>query len=589
MIVPMKKVAVIMRSGDAGGALQSLRSLGVLHIEHQKPPSGKDLISLKDDIASLDKVINILSSPELAGKSGLRDMKFLKDWRFASKHILDTVARIDHLTEYSRGLVAQIATWEEWGDFNPADIASLAGNNVNIKLCRVPLKELNELEKKFIVKKISVSGSMACCALISREKIDVPYNDEGLPKMGLKEMKMRLTENDDIIRALRETLRKYTCYSARYVEIKKSFAKELELHEALRGMGDTGSIAYIVGYVPGDKAAAFEEAARREKWGISIKDPTAEDSVPTLVRTPKWVSVIAPMFKLIEIVPGYSEMDISPVFLLFLSLFFGMIVGDAGYGAIYIALTFFAEKKIGKRMKDHKIFHLLYLFSAAAVFWGLITGTVFGQEWYLKAGFKAAIPILNDTKFLQAFCFFIGAVHLTIAQAWQGVRKLPSLTALADAGWIAVLWAAFFLARMLILSDPLPALTNWLLISGVSLVIFFTAPQLNVFKMIGGGLGTVALNIMNNFTDVVSYIRLFAVGLAGVAISDTVNALASSVSGGNILIHSLIVFFGHTINIVLGPMSVLVHGVRLNVLEFSSHAGLTWSGTRYRPLENISK
>jgi V/A-type H+-transporting ATPase subunit I len=89
---------------------------------------------------------------------------------------------------------------------------------------------------------------------------------------------------------------------------------------------------------------------------------------------------------------------------------------------------------------------------------------------------------------------------------------------------------------------------------------------------------------MNNFTDVVSYVRLFAVGLAGIAISDTVNMLAAGFGPG--VISVLIIFLGHTINIVLGPLSVLVHGIRLNVLEFSGHAGLSWSGIAYKPLKD---
>ena len=90
---------------------------------------------------------------------------------------------------------------------------------------------------------------------------------------------------------------------------------------------------------------------------------------------------------------------------------------------------------------------------------------------------------------------------------------------------------------------------------------------------------------MNNFTDVVSYIRLFAVGLAGVAISDTVNSIAAGM-GDNFIARLLILFVGHTLNIILGPLSVLVHGIRLNVLEFSGHANLTWSGVPYKPLKD---
>jgi len=92
---------------------------------------------------------------------------------------------------------------------------------------------------------------------------------------------------------------------------------------------------------------------------------------------------------------------------------------------------------------------------------------------------------------------------------------------------------------------------------------------------------------MNNFTDVVSYVRLFAVGLAGVAIAETANSMAASLGTGFVAIIAgvLITVIGHSLNIILGPMSVLVHGVRLNVLEFSGHASITWSGVAYKPLE----
>lgn len=198
------------------------------------------------------------------------------------------------------------------------------------------------------------------------------------------------------------------------------------------------------------------------------------------------------------------------------------------------------------------------------------------------------IPALNDEKAVQRLCFFIGAVHLSIAHIWRAVLKAPALTALADLGWTFVLWACFFIARVLILGDALPFFSNWLLIAGVALVIIFTNPQKNILKGIAEGLGTLALSLMNNFTDVVSYIRLFAVGLAGVAISDAFNAMATSAGAGSIpalLLTGAILLIGHGLGLVLGPVSVLVHGVRLNVLEFSGHAGVSWSGQNYKPLK----
>jgi V/A-type H+-transporting ATPase subunit I len=179
-------------------------------------------------------------------------------------------------------------------------------------------------------------------------------------------------------------------------------------------------------------------------------------------------------------------------------------------------------------------------------------------------------------------CFFIGALHLSIGHIWRTVLKLPSLSALADTGWLLIVWAAFFLARTLILDAAFPVFGKPLLYSGIALVVVFTNPQRNMLKAVGQGLGAIALSLVNSFTDVVSYIRLFAVGMAGVAIADAGNAMAGSYD--NIVIAVIVVILGHTLNLVMGLMSVLVHGIRLNVLEFSNHANITWSGKEYVPL-----
>jgi V/A-type H+-transporting ATPase subunit I len=118
--------------------------------------------------------------------------------------------------------------------------------------------------------------------------------------------------------------------------------------------------------------------------------------------------------------------------------------------------------------------------------------------------------------------------------------------------------------------------------------VLFTSPQKNILKGLGQGLGALALNLVNSFTDVVSYIRLFAVGLATVAVADSFNRMALDIGFGSFfsgIAAALILFIGQGLNILLGPMSVLVHGVRLNVLEFCGHLNVTWSGFSYKPLK----
>jgi V/A-type H+-transporting ATPase subunit I len=579
MIVPMKKIAVITQAKDAVSAVRALRLMGVVHVEHQASPKGRDVAAVSEQIARIDEALGVL----LRFAANCRPQKRTEGPLATAAHIIDSYKRLGQLEEYARQLNNKIAEWQAWGDFNPDMIKSLAEKNIFVGFYQIPLKELKNLPESVIVKRISYKAGMANCVIISRQKTDIGYKELAPPKTGLCKMKERLTEDAQVIKAIQDEIKRHCCYSECLKKTKEMLEREFEFRSALAGMGSIGEISYLAGYIPYDAEGELRKSAYENKWALHITEPSQEDSVPTLVRNVRWVEVIRPVFKLLEVVPGYKELDISPIFLIFLSLFFGMIIGDAGYGALYFLLTFLAHKRFGKKTKDNRIFFLFYMFSGCTILWGLLTGTVFGQQWYLEAGFKPLMPVLNDTKFLQAFCFFLGAFHLSLAHLWQAGRKTPSITALSDVGWICILWAAFFLAKTLILNDPFPYFGKGLIITGLGLVILCTSPQRNIFKMVGNGLATVALSLVNNFTDVVSYIRLFAVGLAGIAISDTINSLAAGFGPG--IVSVLIISLGHTINIVLGPLSVLVHGIRLNVLEFSGHAGLSWSGVAYKPLK----
>jgi V/A-type H+-transporting ATPase subunit I len=586
MIVGMKKIAIIMQQKDTREGIKALRSLGIVHVENQQSPAGKDLSLLRDDYSFVTQALEIISEEEFAEECKPEDVnKALSDWRFTAKHIIDLWKRLDHLEEYSKILTQQIEEWRVWRDFDPQEILRLAENNIYVKLYKIPQKDFAKFPKDLVIERISVRQRMVYCAVISLEKIDTGFKELELPRLSLDTMQKRLFEDTEIIEQIRWDLNKCLCYQEGLNKIKNSLEKEIEFYEALNGMAEVSTLSYLIGYAPAIKEGQLQNLAKKEKWGIYITEPAEADNVPTLLRNPKWVSLINPVFKLMEVVPGYRELDVSPLFLLFLALFFGMIIGDAGYGAIYFSLTLLAQRKYGSKVKDKNAFFLFYLFSSCAIIWGLLTGTVFGQQWYLSKGFKALAPMANNTKFLMAFCLLLGALQLSLAHAWQALRKWPALTALADIGFICLLWVGFLLAKMFILGDAFPSLGMWLLWTGVTLIILFASPHKSFLKTIGAGLGTLALGLTGNFGDVVSYIRLFAVGLAGVAVADSVNALAAG-AGGNIIARALILFVGHSINIMLGPVSVLVHGIRLNVLEFSLlHANVTWSGLAYKPLK----
>jgi V/A-type H+-transporting ATPase subunit I len=586
MIVKMKKVFLLIQENQAHAALESLGTLGVVHVEHEHTPSGLELNEISEKLSLIEQARSILSS---AGQKHPSKYIIHKsgDLQTVCRHIIDLQKRYNQLKEYSVTLNNRIDLWEPWGDFDPAQINALRERNIFIKFVQIPKDKVNNLQPGLLLKKISTQGALVNCLVVAQEDINIGFKELELPRASLSGMKNRLSEDAKIMVNIREELSEYLIYNNDLVSAEGFLLNQKDFYSVLKGMGQVNEITYLKGYIPVEAEGMLFKQAKQNGWGILTLEPDKEDSVPTLVRNPAWIALIRPVLRLLELVPGYREIDISPLFIIFFSLFFGILIGDAGYGAVYLLLTFWVHRKIGYKTKDKGTFFLFYILSFCAIIWGLLTATFFGQEWLLSLGIKPLVPVLLNASFVQGVCFFIGALHLSLAHGWRAALKAPDLSALAEIGWIFIIWAVFFLAKNLLLSESFPSFGSWLIVAGLVLVLFFSSPQKNIFKTLGAGLGKIALSLVNNFTDVVSYIRLFAVGLATVAIADAFNAMAAGIiQKGDfltIVMAALVIVSGHMLNIILGPMSVLVHGVRLNVLEFCSHANVAWDGFAYKP------
>jgi len=587
MIVPMKKATILFENGDAEVTITDLRKLGLLHVEHQNPPESRDISVLQEKVAFIDSSFNVFNQVMVLDENVQPADKITSDWESVIHHILDLGRRREQLESLSRTTIGQINEWEPWGDVDFNQIQNLGQNGIFLKLYQVPLKETGSFPEDVVVKTIFTTGDIAYCVTISCRQFESIYKEIPPPKETVSVLKGRLMENTKEMEIIKGEIIESARYYEAFLEIKRKLEKEIEFHQVLHGMGREGAIGYVTGYIPCDHEGYLLAKARSRKWGIMITDPTAEDNVPTLLKNPSWVTMIKPVLGLLGLTPGYRELDVSMLFLIFFSIFFGILIGDAGYGLVYILITFGLQKMMKPDAEMKTTLSLFYLLGSCAIIWGILTGTFFGQGWLRTLGFTPLVPQLNDASVMGTFCFLLGALHLSIAHSWRAILKFPSITALADVGYICILWTAFFLARTLILGEAFPPLGIWLVIAGILLVIVFTSPQANVLRGIGEGLGTMALSFMNNITDVISYIRLFAVSLASLAVAETTNYLASGFGSGVVALAAgvVIILFGHSLNIVLGLMSVLVHGVRLNVLEFSGHANVTWSGFEFEPLK----
>ena len=590
MIVPMKKLHLIVQKKDITSALSSLRELGSVHIEHQEELSGYQLEERREEVAILKEALDILQRFECKLQV---PQKETPDWTDVVTDIQKLYTEIEHSQETIIQREVQIRQWEPWGDFDPKDIEVLAVRGIYVRLCEVPLKNGAEVPAGVILKEISVSSGVRRCVAISQEKAGLPFPTVTPPPLSLSRMRTLQIEEEAKIRQARERIAELRCYETAFRNILIERENVLRFEEVEKGMRAHEELVLLKGFCPIDACAAVTARAKQEQWAVLFEDPSAEDSVPTLLRNPRWVEMIKPVFGIINVLPGYREVDISPVFLIFFSVFFGILIGDAAYGSVFLILTLIFHNKLKHKVKDAAPFILMYVLSASAITWGALTGTFLGTV-LLGAKLKPIVGWLTESKNVQLLCFTIGAAHLILAHLWRCVRRWPGSGAWAELGWVWILWVSYGLVRSMIIlgQADMAVILNALkmMVPGAVLIIYDIArgPK----SQIPVGIVLLLFSIISAFTDIVSYVRLFAVGLAGTAVADAFNQMALSIGFNNVvsgIFTVLILVVGHAFNIILCGFGVLVHGLRLNVLEFSGHLGLEWAGFKYEPFKKIQQ
>ncbi|MCM8787233.1 MAG: hypothetical protein NC935_04175, partial [Candidatus Omnitrophica bacterium] len=567
-------------------AVDELANLGIVHISELTPPQATQIEEKEKELNLINSVIQILEKINANSVSFKKFTFSFSLWQKIAQHIIDLDRRIFQLEEYRQKLLLQLEEYKDWGDFDIGEIAKLEPHQIYVKFYLIPKKELRSIPKDFFVKPIFFKNNFCGCVVIGYKKIpQLTFKEIKFSKLSILQIKKRLEEDQKLKEILKEELFSFLSLKEDFLKIKKTLEEELLILKTVFGMERVGVLVYLVGFVPYDKVDLIENLAKKNNWAYLTVDPKKDEPVPTLIKVPKFLEIIQPVFRFLELVPGYDEQDISLWFLIFFSIFFGIIIGDAGYGLVYFFLTLLFETKFGKRVKDKNIFGLFYLLSLSAIILGLFSGTFFGQNLF---NLKPLFSFFKNDLNIQKLCFLLGAIHLSIAHLYKAIIKFPELEFLSQIGWLIIVWASFYLAKSLVLGEMWVSFIKWLYLGGAILIIFFTSPSKNLIKSIFSGLGSVLSNLTGTFTDLVSYIRLFAVGLASIAVADTFNQMAIQIGFGNFLrslIASLVLICGHFLNILLGPMSVLVHGVRLNVLEFCNHLDIKWKGFFYKPLK----
>ena len=610
MIVPMMKSVVVCLKSEQEQALEKLREFGLMHVQISE--------NVEKSAKSLELENSMLNGKRIiAAFSNFDHIEFKTD-KSKEEIFAECVKLLDRNVEITKELEQHYRDRDHllpWGNFDAEMLASFKERGLYVYLCCGGDDEQEEMAERGIVEFIHDDGSNSFFALICQAE----QNAEELPlvavpKRRLSDVELEIeklsVEHDDNEKML-------ACYASVQHEVKdylSEIAEDLEFHVNNDAMIEAGELVYLEGYVPKKEVNNLKQYANEHGWALDISEPKISDpKVPTYLKTPKIFKIAEPIFDFMGVSPGYRENDISIFLVIFMTIFFAMIIGDAGYGLIFLIAGIIAKVMI----KDEKAklpINLILTFGVATMVWGALSGSYFCITETLLPKFllyprklmeivppwisgvdadrlRAALggndisdAILSEIrqKNTQYLCFVLAVIHLSGARLWRFYLELGRSIrlALGYLGYAIFLWGNFFLVvNIIAYSGSFPAWGTWLMVAGLVLMIFGLCKD---------DIMNFPFAIIGCFVDSLSYIRLFAVGLSGFYVANNFNAIGGQLCEIHwtlIVAGVLVILFGHILNILLALMSVLVHGLRLNILEFSNHMGLEWSGIAYKPFK----
>ncbi|OJH15764.1 ATP synthase subunit I [Borreliella bissettiae] len=608
MIVKMKKVLLLTLSKYKKESLEILRDFGAVHINS----CSKNSESLQKSIDNRRILIQAFSL--LREDGGVKALKSSNgNFLDIAKSIVNLGNEIKEFQDIKRSLLHERNLISVWGNFSLENIDKLKESNIYIQFFKIQKSEYKNLLRDpnvnvFLIKNVKNTSYFVSVGEFE-QKIEIA--DEFKFNYDLNYINNKLKVVDEI---LDQKLTQISLFN-KYIDILrdeiKNYDQIVEFEQVLADMQtDFEDFSYITGFVPAESQESLKSAVLKAGFAVQFADPEENDIIPTYIKRKGIANLAAPIFNILETIPGYKERDISFIFMLFFFVFFGMIIGDAAYGVIFFLVGILLSLSFLFKGKPLTPVHgLIFYLSVSSILYGAMTGTWFGSPLILEM-----FPILNSFKVsyltdknsvqnIIFICFSIGVLQISLAHAWNFLRQVkekPYIHSIAQIGWLMCIFGLYYLVLNLILSQsrfPMHNAVYNVIYFGVVLVFVFSKQDgSNFFKCIlksFGGIIEQFLTTVSGFADIISYIRLFAVGLAGLSISASFNTMSipllKSSNIGFVVVGIIVILFGHVLNIMLSLLSVIVHGVRLNMLEFSNHLGQEWSGYAYKPFRKMKK
>lgn len=602
MIAKMKKLTFLVYHKEYDAFLKSIRDLGVVHVATKAQGSAENAalqesIRLSARYTAAIKMLQGLNVHPAAAHTGDAGKG-----TEALAEIEDVQQQIQQVAHKLQAVEKELVQLEPWGDFDPKSVARLrdAGYQIDFYICSdKQFKE--EWVDLYNATEINHVGSKLYFVTVmpKGENIDLEVETAKLPDCSLSDLYVR-----------KENLVKQSeALQARLKDLAASVVPDLQAAQAQvhsqiefsKVVLNTDSLAdnklmLLQGWAPADCVSKIKDFLESKEVYYEVADPTPEDDVPILLDNKGFFRLFEPIMRL-YMLPKYNELDLTPFFAPFFMLFFGLCLGDSGYGLfMLLAVTIYrlVAKNISASMKP--ILTLVQLLGASTMVCGLLTGTCFGFNLYdiqlpLFQSLKEAISLDNQQMFNLSL--ILGGVQIIFGMILKAVNQTIQFGfkyAVATIGWLFILvsTAIAFAAPGFM---PMGGTVHMVFLAiGVLMAYLYNSPGKNVFVNIGLGLWDSYNMATGLLGDVLSYVRLFALGLSGGILASVFNSLAVGMSPDNVIagpiVMVLIFVIGHAINMFMNVLGAMVHPMRLTFVEFFKNSGYEGGGKEYKPFKN---
>lgn len=603
MIAPMKKYSFLVYHKEYNDFLLKIRELGVVHIIEKEGVVTEEIRLQYQYADQIDKAIRLLESRGISAEATAETRP--GEEVFADFNEIQL--GIASLAQQMAALRKELLEVQPWGDFLPSEIEQLQQKGIKVKLFSCPQKAWNpEWAEKNYVFQVGVAAGVVYFAAFDPDGTltEIDADEHKIPAHSGSELiaQREKLENEVVnLNARLDEIAKYHISSLK--NFRQHLIQNAELDKALVTTSSEAEdyLKVLEGWIPAETSEVLDKFLDQEGVMFLKESPVPGDRVPILLKNKGFSSKFEMLGELYSL-PGYSELDLTPFFAPFYTIFFGFCLGDAGYGILITLAAIFARFKVAKELKS--IASLVIYLGISTIVFGLISGTAFGINLYesglpgysqLQEMLKANNTDINSILFSMALV--LGGIQILFGMGVKAANETIQFGfkyALGTIGWIillAGLATIFGLSSYagIAMETLKPAMYAILAIGGV-LVLFFNSPGKNLFLNFGVGLWNTYNMVTGVLGDLLSYIRLFALGISSAILGFVFNSLALSVGTSffGIIAMVLILIVGHSINIFMSSLGSFVHPMRLTFVEFYKNAGFSGGGKKYQPFRKLT-